>query len=124
MEKLGMVDLQVVELLWQAPEIGLSAFGIAECIDQKLSTVRKSIEKLMQRKLVEQNDFLNFSYFSIQEGHRSMFHQVKCPKCGTVKRVYHGQKIALCINRECVTKSGERTAYWITPRKIKEMENK
>jgi ribosomal protein S27E/DNA-binding CsgD family transcriptional regulator len=111
-------DKEILKLLYKNPQ-GMTHTEVSNTLKMNGKSAHNSLKRLRRKMYIEKVDkspafwFLNKSNKS-----RVIFYTVACPKCKTEVGVYSDQYTVSCKNLDCKSKSGKRTRFQITPKRI------
>ncbi|HRZ85390.1 MAG TPA: hypothetical protein P5277_01285 [Candidatus Paceibacterota bacterium] len=113
-EKLTENDRKILKYLHKWKDEAIKAYRIAKFTQLNIKTTYNCLKKLRKLEYVERKGIspalwqLNFSKRS-----NLFFWEIQCPKCKSSMVIHSEQQTRVCINKNCLTKKGARTRFYI-----------
>ena len=116
--KLTKIDKNILELLIKKSEGYTQKDIVIKTGEYKTSIIRR-LQQLEKHSIVTRiRSSCSIYKFNFKSNQNFNFIEVECPKCKVTKLIHDFEQYVSCKNPECITKSGNKTRFWITKTRI------
>lgn len=116
--KSTQLELDILNLL-EANREGLALYKLARMLNKDPSNIHKKLSKFIKHKIVLKIKSNVAIYRFSFNSKPIVYFEIECPKCKLVSIAEYYQGTKICPNKNCLTKGGKQTRYWINKNRIK-----